>query len=79
MSSAWSEDPSEWRTGPPPSCQKANGEGCAKYEGFVDEAVAKLLCTGVTKIFPEKEAHRILGMTVDDKGCGIKIALSDQR
>ena len=70
--STWTKDPREWRTGPPPSCQKANGEGCAKYEGFVDEAIAKLLGTGVTKIFPEKEAHCILGMTVDDKGCGGK-------
>ena len=79
MPSTWTKDPREWRTGPPPPCQKTNWEGCAKYKGFVDEAVAKLLNTGVTKIFPEKEAHRILGMTVHDKGCGEKIALSDQR
>ena len=73
--STWTKDPREWRTGPPPPCHKANGEGCAKYEGFVDEAVAKLLYNGVTKIFPEKEAHCILGMNVDDKGGVEKLRL----
>ena len=65
--STWKKDPKLWKTGPPPPCRKKNGEGCYKYESFVDEAVAKLLNSGVTQIFPEEDAHCILGMNVDDK------------
>ena len=69
-----------WRDGIPPApCEKANARGCDQHEGFVDDAMEKLLEAGAIQECARKKLQCVLSVDVKVNADGKKRLCVDGR